>query len=81
MAGKRKRSILVFPLAGLSENFGFGQQPQGTTVDCQNVRVFDPATGRARGAQRNGLSKYMPDQIAASEVQDICHVVYGAGGS
>ena len=67
-----------FPSKGIIENFAFTDQPPTTSVDLQNVRSYDPGTGRSRGGQRSGLEKYNDNQIGAGGViQDIVHVVYG----
>jgi len=62
-----------WPFAGLSENFGFGDQEPGTAREYQNVRGIDPRTGRIRGAQRSGVSKYMPAYLKGQniKVQDL----------
>ncbi len=57
---------LSFPLGGLDEYKSFTRQPEGTAPDVQNVRPHDPGTGRARGAQRSGLSKYLAAQLNSS---------------
>ncbi len=51
-----------FPLKGVSENVSFTDQPPMTSRDAQNVVAVDPITGRARGAQRAGFSKYVSTQ-------------------
>ena len=88
----RKSSVrLPFPLNGLNEGVAFEEQPKGTTVDCQNVRPF-PAdstedasqnaknSGRARGGQRPGLSKYLATQWPGNgnrpSIQDLHQLVY-----
>lgn len=53
---------LPFPVKGLSERLGFSVQEPLTTVDCQNVRAWDPSTGRMRGASRPGHAKYLSSQ-------------------
>ena len=64
---------LGFPFQGLSEGLAdYDQQPE-TTPDCNNVVAYDPATGRRRGAQRAGLSKYESEQIGTSPIQEIVH--------
>lgn len=62
-----------WPARGLDENFGYETQQRGTTVDAQNVRTYDPSTGRARGAQRAGLSKYLSAQQSNAIVQELIH--------
>lgn len=75
MARRRTRFDMPFPMGGLVETFAFENQPRGTTVDCQNVRAYDPSTGRMRGGQRAGTAKYLSTRIADDQVQDIGHVV------
>lgn len=64
-----------FPKAGLHTAGAFGKQPtrqvgqgQGqyvrTTADNQNVRSFDPDTGRDRGGCRTGLNRYVATRIS-----------------
>lgn len=62
-----------WPMKGLSENYGFGEQEQGTAREMRNVRNLDPRTGRLRGAQRSGLSKYNTNVLktAGTKVQDL----------
>lgn len=52
-----------FPIGGLNENTPAGKQPRGTTSLARNVRSTDPVTGRERGAQRSGLSRYYHSQL------------------
>ncbi len=72
-----------FPFGGVSENRSFHGQPPGTCVDAQNVRGYDPLTGRSRGAQRSGLSKYLSAQHAggANPIQDLTSIVYAVAAS
>lgn len=66
---------LAFPLGGVDQSAGFGQQRQGTTPEGVNVRAFEPGSDRARGGARQGLAKYLDDQVAAAEIQDLNLVV------
>jgi len=75
MPRKRTRFHMPWPSGGLVLSTSHEDQPRGTTVDCQNVRVYDPLTGRARGAQRAGLAKYNSARTADSQVQDMGVVV------
>lgn len=66
---------LHFPLEGLDESRAYLLQKQHTTAQAQNVRSFDPRTGRARGGQRGGLQKYIAGQINGdASIQDINHI-------
>lgn len=88
MPPKRRSVKLPFPVKGLNESYGYEDQPDGTTVDAQNVRSFpaksaDPssgnskASGRARGGQRPGLSKYVSTAHSSStSIQNISHMAY-----
>lgn len=67
-------SRIRFPDRGVNEMHAFSKQRPNTTRDAQNTRGHDPETGRNRGAQRAGLSKYLADQIDSAEIQDICHL-------
>ena len=75
MARLLTRFDLPWPVKGLVESTGYETQPKGTTVDCQNVRAYDPGTGRSRGGQRAGLTKYVDARTASGKVQDIGQVV------
>jgi len=66
---------MPWPVGGLVDVVAYENQPRGSSVDLQNVRAFEPATGRARGAQRAGLAKYSSARIADGQVQEIGHVV------
>ena len=68
---------LSFPFGGYHRGVSYDDQPRGTTFDCQNVRPWDPATGRKRGAQRAGLSLYLAAQAGggANVIRDINHFV------
>lgn len=59
---------IPFPLKGLAEVSAYARQPEGTTPDCKNVRGFDPRTGRLRGGQRSGISKFVNSQVNGSNV-------------
>lgn len=62
-----------FPVGGLSETLAYGDQEAATAREFQNMRVQDPVTGRLRGAQRSGLSKYLnsPLKAVGTKVQDL----------
>lgn len=63
---------IKWPFGGLSETFSYSDQEQGTAREYQNVRGLDPSTGRLRGGQRSGLSKYLSSALKASnKVQDL----------
>lgn len=66
-----------FPLGGLNDNVGFVKQPPQTTRRAKNVRGVDPKTGRVRGAQRSGLSRFVSTQInAGNKIQDLASITY-----
>lgn len=74
---KRNYREIRWPFSGLHVGRSYHGQAHDTTVDCQNVRNFDPQTGRSRGAQRAGLTKYLDAQAADSgdyQIQDITSV-------
>ena len=75
MPRRRTRFHMPWPSGGLVLSTSHEDQPRGTTVDCQNVRVYDPSSGRARGAQRAGLAKYVDARTADGNVQDMGIVV------
>lgn len=71
-----------FPLDGLHEGMAKSRQPPRTCVECVNVRAFEPQSGRARGGQRSGLSKYNSSQLNGSvPIQDIIHIITAQTGS
>ncbi len=74
------RSPINFPLGGLSDDDAFSSQKPGTTRDAVNVRGVDPVTGRARGAQREGMSKYIESEVGATgeRVRDLSVVTRSA---
>lgn len=83
MAQPQKPTDLPWPLGGLSEHLGYSDQERTnsytrqlpTTVSCQNVRNYDPTTGRARGAQRAGHTKYLAAPVNGSNfVQHVNHI-------
>lgn len=51
-----------FPVKGLNLNFALSGQPPLTTANALNVRAYDCRSGRVRGAQRAGLSRYLDAQ-------------------
>ena len=66
---------MPWPNLGLVEATGYETQPKGSTVECQNVRAWEPSTGRSRGGQRAGLAKYVNARTADGKVQDLGSVV------
>lgn len=71
---------LAFPVAGISDlepvfkqNRDFSRPT--TAYDARNVRGYDPKTGRLRGAQRAGHSRFLTDQHSGSNfIQHITHI-------
>lgn len=57
---------LPFPVAGLDVALPLERQRKFTTPECQNVRAFDPKSGRNRGSRRSGLKKFLSEQFAVS---------------
>lgn len=57
---------MEYPIGGLSDNVAFGKQPPGTSPVLLNERSIDPRTGRIRGAQRAGLSKYNSNLLSGA---------------
>jgi len=58
----RSNAELRFPYKGINEGFAYHGQRPDTSVDLKNVRSFDPLSGRSRGSQRAGLTKYLTAQ-------------------
>jgi hypothetical protein len=65
---------LPFPFGGLSASGALDAIQTGMTHDAINVRGYSTYTGRNRGGQRPGLSKYMPSAYS-SGLQDLNHLV------
>lgn len=75
---------LHFPFGGVSEHDAYSRQWDGTCVDARNVRGYDPATGRLRGGQRAGHSKYVSTGLGAAvqHLQQIAlSVAYAGSGA
>ena len=71
-----------FPEKGIDLSRGFGSQLPGTTPIAQNVRLYEPDSGSARGGSRPGLGKYVSSQPNGSRlIQHINAVVYTVVGS
>jgi hypothetical protein len=86
---RRQFRELDFPVKGIVEGLPYEDQPPLTTVDAQNVRPFpasspdvasglnSKASGRDRGGQRAGLSKYNSTaHTTDGRIQDIDHLIY-----
>jgi len=67
---------IPFPIKGISDAVSYHDQTPDTTQLALNMRGRDPVTGRFRGAQRSGMSKFVADQVNASFIQDIAGLVY-----
>lgn len=66
---------LPFPVRGLDENTAYSEQPPETSPSLQNVRAYDADTGRRRGGQRPGLSKWNSNIVGSSGViRDMSYV-------
>jgi hypothetical protein len=72
----REELPIPFPLGGVSDAVAIHDQTPTTSQLLLNMRGLDPITGRLRGAQRAGISKFVPDQIGASFVQDVNSISY-----
>ena len=86
---RRLSRELEFPVKGIVEGLAYEDQPPLTTVDAQNVRPFpasspdvasglnSKSSGRDRGGQRAGLSKYNSSvHTTNGRIQDINHLIY-----
>lgn len=75
-----KRLEIPWPVRGLSDDVAASEQEPGTSRDMLNVRNTDPKTGRSRGAQRSGLSKWLTQLVgqdpSAPKIQEILPVTY-----
>lgn len=54
---------LTWPSKGIVEGWAFSDQPQESAREMQNCRYQDCVTGRLRGAQRAGMSKYLTSAL------------------
>jgi hypothetical protein len=58
---------LPFPLKGIFKGRAASEQPQATSPDMNNMRLYDVIDNRARGGQRPGLNKWGDgDQIGGA---------------
>lgn len=67
----RRRIDVRFPFGGFNEDTALSGQREGTTRDTLNMRGIDPSTGRVRGAQRSGLTRYYNNVLSGTYVQDL----------
>lgn len=78
---------MQWPIGGVSDLRAVDRQATGkgqapTCVDARNVRTRDSTTGRWRGAQRGGHSRYINSTVSgANPVQRLGHVVGTTGAS
>lgn len=78
---------IQWPIGGVSDLRAYSNQPSGqgqagTCVDARNVRSRDPTTGRYRGAQRSGHTRYIDATVnSTNAVQCMGHVVGATGSS
>ena len=75
---RRQFHEFEYPLKGVSDYFSYEKQFSKTTPKAFNVRGHDPRTGRYRGAQRSGLTKYADDRTSNNQVQNINHLILGS---
>ena len=67
---------LIFPLKGVNDGWGFGNQPEGTTPGCLNVIPVDTLDSRIRGGQRWGTTKYFANlHNGANAIQRMTTIV------
>lgn len=70
-SGDHYRAVPM-PYRGVAEHSAFSEQPQGTAPYAENVRAFDPRTGRRRIASRGGLEKVANETVSGdSPIQDL----------
>lgn len=74
----RQSSVITvpFPRIGLIESTAKREQPPQSAVDLSNMMAWGPESGRNRGGQRPGLTKYSTAQATGSSnrIQDLNHV-------
>lgn len=67
---------LVFPYAGIELTHPSLMSRPDTTPVAENVRFFEPLTGRGRGGSRPGIDKFIPEQVSSNhEIQMIAAMV------
>ena len=73
-------STMRFPVGGIDlMHLPSGQRP-GTTAVGNNVRGFEPMTGRARGGSRPGIERYINEQVNGSDyIQHLNYLVTASG--
>lgn len=67
---------IPFPLGGIHEGAAFSTQPPSTTSDAQNVTGMDPVSGRTRGGQRAGMSKFNSKVIGSKKLALVSSISY-----
>jgi len=79
---------IPWPMQGLVENAAYVANPEGSTLECLNVRPFDQFERRLRGGQRTGIKKSVDDAVSAGTfiqridtATEAVAVVEGAGAS
>lgn len=71
----RQYRKLKWPVHGIDQGRSYDGQPADSCVAALNVRNFDPRTGRLRGAQRAGLSRYVNATATGTRIQDVNQLV------
>lgn len=74
MAREKKQELFKFPMQGINVVRMKNEQPEGTCIDCENVRPFDQIEDRARGGSRPGLTKHSSARGSANRIQDLNYV-------
>lgn len=64
---------MVFPFAGIERSGEFSQQRFATAAVGENVRAFEPMTGRSRGGRRSGLSRFI-DSVVVHSSEPVQHL-------
>lgn len=72
--------MLTFPEKGVDVRFSLPEQPEGTTSEAQNVRLFEALTHRPRGGSRAGISKYVADQVSGTNPIQHLNLIVTASG-
>ena len=71
----RQKVDVRFPFAGISDDVAYSSQRERTTRNALNMRGIDPDTGRVRGGQRSGLTRYLPPQLSGgNKVQALAKI-------
>lgn len=66
----------LFPVLGIDVSCEYGRQPSLTTPAGVNVRSYEPSSNRVRGGSREGLTRFIDEQVSGNfEIQHLTTIV------